>query len=299
MLDFDELRIFRAVVAEGGVTRAAEKLGRVQSNVTTRVRQLEERLGTALFLREGRRMVLTPAGEVLLDYSGRLLDLAAEAEDALRDPTPRGLFRLGSMESTAAVRLPGLLTRYMARWPEVELKLSTGNPVQLAGHLLDNVIEAAFFADPVPDTLDSVPAFTEDLALVTARGAPAVTGTRLPDTVIVFENGCPHRRALEHWYADAGARPVQTLQISSYHAMLGCVVVGMGAALLPRAVLGTFPEASRLAVHPLPAARRQLMTRLAWRRGAVSPRVRALADMVAEGSRATGAVAGGQRADGA
>src|SRR3954469_10817570 len=101
-MDLSDLRIFTAVVREGGVTRAAEKLKRVQSNVTTRIRQLEEDLGVDLFLREGKRLHLAPAGQVLLGYADRLLALAEEARGAIRDPRPRGLFRLGAMESTAA-----------------------------------------------------------------------------------------------------------------------------------------------------------------------------------------------------
>src|SRR3954470_10549965 len=82
-MDLSELRIFRAVVREGGVTRAAERLRRVQSNVTTRVRQLEDDLGTALFLRENKKLQLTPAGQILLGYADRLLALADEARDAV------------------------------------------------------------------------------------------------------------------------------------------------------------------------------------------------------------------------
>ena len=67
-MDLTALDIFRTVAAEGSVTRAAERLQRAQSNVTTRVRQLEAELGVALFLREGKRMALTPEGLVLLDY---------------------------------------------------------------------------------------------------------------------------------------------------------------------------------------------------------------------------------------
>ena len=66
-MDLSDLRIFVTVVEQGGVTRAAERLHRVQSNITTRIRQLEHDLGVTLFVREGRRMVLTPTGRILLD----------------------------------------------------------------------------------------------------------------------------------------------------------------------------------------------------------------------------------------
>lgn len=75
-MDLASLEIFRTVVREGGVTRAAAQLHRVQSNVTTRIRQLEASLGVPLFVREGKRMVLTPAGQTLLTYADDLLRLA-------------------------------------------------------------------------------------------------------------------------------------------------------------------------------------------------------------------------------
>ena len=83
------LAIFRAVVRENGVTRGG-KLNRVQSNVTTRIKQLEEELGAALFVRDGRRLVLTPAGHTLLPYAERLLALADEARDAIRETRRAG-----------------------------------------------------------------------------------------------------------------------------------------------------------------------------------------------------------------
>src|SRR5215472_3328713 len=150
-MDLSDLRIFAAVVHEGGVTRAAERLHRVQSNVTTRVRQLEAELGVRLFIREGKRLHVAPAGEVLLDYADRLLALAEEARAAVQDSRPRGAFRLGAMDSTAAVRLPGLLTDYGSRHPDVVLELRTGNPTQLARAVLVGELDAAFVAEPIPD----------------------------------------------------------------------------------------------------------------------------------------------------
>ena len=127
-MDLSDLKIFSAVVREGSVTRAAQLLYRVQSNVTTRIRQLEEDVGVSLFIREGKRLHLSPAGQVLLDYADRLLALAEEARHAVQDPRPRGVFRLGAMESTAAVRLPGPLNEYHRLHPDVALELRTGNP---------------------------------------------------------------------------------------------------------------------------------------------------------------------------
>ena len=140
-LDLAALDIFRTVAAEGSVTRAAERLQRVQSNVTTRVRQLEADLGTPLFLREGKRMALTPEGEVLRGYADRLLALAEEARQAVRPGQPTGRLRLGSMESTAASRLPAPLAQLHRL-----LQLSA----QHGFRLVENNLYADMVAEPQP-----------------------------------------------------------------------------------------------------------------------------------------------------
>ena len=176
-MDLAALRIFRTVVREGGVTRAAERLNRVQSNVTTRIRQLEDELGVALFIREGKRLHLAPAGQVLLDYSERLLSLADEARLAVQDSKPRGIFRLGAMESTAAVRLPAALNEYHRRYPDVVLELKTGNPPTLAALILAGELDAALVTEPVADaTFEKAPAFVEEAVIVSAASRPRWTG---------------------------------------------------------------------------------------------------------------------------
>jgi DNA-binding transcriptional LysR family regulator len=281
-MDLSDLRIFSAVVREGGVTRAAERLHRVQSNVTTRIRQLEEDLSVALFIREGKRLHLAPAGQVLLDYADRLLALADEARGAVQDTGPRGTFRLGAMESTAAVRLPGLLSEYHRRHPGVVLELRTGNPQILGAAILAGDLDAALVAEPIADApFAKTFAFDEELVIVAAAKHPPIgKNGSLPRTIIVFEHGCPHRKRLEEWYASRREMPERTIELASYHAMLGCVVAGMGIALIPKSVLTTFPERKRLSVHLLARAENCAQTVLIWRKGAGSANVRALEEIL-------------------
>ena len=283
-MDLEDLRIFRAVVEEGGITRASKKLHRVQSNVTTRIKQLEENLGTKLFIRDGKKLHLSASGRTLLGYAERLLLLAKEARNAVQDPRPQGVFRLGAMESTAAVRLPTPLTEFYRRYPDVDLQLRTGNPTQLATAILAGDIDAALVAEPIAEEqFESVVAFDEDLVMVARDGHPPIgEGTEAPSTMIAFEQGCPHRQRLETWYQRCGQMPSQTIELSSYHAMLGCVVVGMGVALLPKSVLSTFPDRHRLSEHELPSGLDKAATLLIWRRGAVSPNVEALKEVLSE-----------------
>src|SRR5262249_19850287 len=189
-----------------------------------------------------------------------------------------GLFRLGAMESTAAVRLPALLASYHRRYPDVNLELHTGNPNQLATSILSGELDAAFVAEPVAEEpFEKAPAFIEQLVMVAPTGHPPISrNAEVPRTMVAFEIGCPHRKRLEDWYAARGEMPERTIELSSYHAMLGCVAAGMGVALLPRSVLATFPESRQLSVHALPPGADRAATILIWRKGAGSPNIEAL-----------------------
>jgi DNA-binding transcriptional LysR family regulator len=282
-MNLGDLQIFQAVVEAGSVTRAAESLHRVQSNVTTRIRQLEQKLGVALFIREGKRLHLSPAGRQLLPYARQLLALAAQAREAVCDDRPRGPLVLGAMESTAAVRLPGPLSEFVKRYPEVKLTLKTGNPQQLAAAVLAGRMDTAFVTGPIAEgPLERVPVFSEELVIVAQAGHAPIGKAHqpLPPAIVAFEPGCPHRARLEAWYARRDGMPLQTIEITSYHAMLGCVVVGMGISLLPRGVLATFPDRERLSLHPLPRGENRASTDLIWRSGALSPKITALLQLL-------------------
>src|SRR3954468_9525377 len=133
---FQELEIFKAVAECGGITRAAARLHRVQSNVTTRVQQLEARLGAPLFHRHKRKLVLSSEGRLLLAYADRLLRLSAEAQAAVRHGAPQGQLRIASRESTPGTRLPPLLARYHRSYPAVRLELVTGTTGALVTRVL-------------------------------------------------------------------------------------------------------------------------------------------------------------------
>lgn len=243
-MDLIALEIFAAVAQEGSATRAAERLQRAQSNVTTRVQQLEESLGCQLFVREGRGMVLTPAGQRLAGYAERLLTLAEEARQAVCSDRPSGRLRLGAMESTAAARLPGPLARLHAQWPQLLLELRTGSSRPLADDVLAHRLDCALLAWPPPGLEDAdVPlarttVFTERLLLALPAGHPPVSGPgQLQlDTLAAFARGCTYRRIGEDWMHHALGRAPRVLELASYATILACVAAGRCAGVVPQSV---------------------------------------------------------------
>src|SRR5918999_1201630 len=278
-MDLVELSIFKAVAEQGGITKAAAILHRVQSNVTTRVKQLEERLGTRLFNRQGRKLVLSSEGKLLLGYAERLLRLSAEAQAALKAHAPYGFLKIGALESTAATRLPPMLARYHRDYPTVRLELVTGTSGALVDKVHREELEAAFVAEPFPARyLEARHAFTEELVLITPKGHPRIDSPRdlAQRTVLAFTTGCSYRRRLEAWLGRAGTVAERVMEYGSYHAIVACAAAGGGVAVVPKSVLRATGMEALVSVHPLPAKIAHARTMLVWRRGHQSSALDAL-----------------------
>src|ERR1700690_1614234 len=165
-MDISDLRVFEAVARLGGMNRAAAELNTVQSNVTARIKALEADIGRPLFERHSRGVSLTAAGQRLLPYADRAGRLLADARRATRDDgAPSGILTVGSLETTAALRLTHLLARYAAENPEVDLVLRTGTTRELTGEVLEQRVDGAFVCGPVknPELQETV-MFREELA---------------------------------------------------------------------------------------------------------------------------------------
>lgn len=291
-LSLSALAIFRAVAREGGVVAAAASLHRVPSNVSTRLRQLEETVGAALFRRGRRGLTLTDEGRTLLRYAERMLALSDEAVDALRPERPAGPFRIGAMESTATSRLPRHLSAYHARYPDVELHIETETAGRLASRLKAGAVDAIFVAEPLTlEGAESEPVFEERLMLVLPGSFPDPATPRALDgaTVVAFEEGCAYRRYLEEWLVEADVRPQGFLSVASYPAILACVAAGTGFAVVPRSVLDVISTAGEFRVVDLPSRYRRIRTLLAWRQDFRSPKLDALRALIAAGREAEAA----------
>jgi DNA-binding transcriptional LysR family regulator len=267
-LDLESLEIFHAVVQEGGVLRAATKLNRVPSNITTRVKQLEGKLGVALFRKQGRTLVLAPEGKLLLGYAQRLFNLADEAESEMRSGQLRGAFRIGALESTAGSRLAPLLSAFHRLYPAVVVELVTGTTGALIDRVSNFDVDAAFVSEPfTAPELDSAAVFEEELVLITAKSIPKVAHPShlAGSTLIAFAAGCSYRRRLEEWLGSAGVLPARTLELASYQAMIACVAAGTGFAVVPRTLLQSLRASKDIVLHELPARIRRSRTHLIWK----------------------------------
>lgn len=269
-MDAGDLRVFEAVARLGGMNRAAAELHTVQSNVTSRIRLLEAEIGGPLFHRHSRGVALTSAGMRLLPYAERIGALLAEALRAARDDgRPKGPLVVGSLETTAAVRLSPVLAAYAAAFPEVDLALRTGTTRELIEGVLDHRLEGAFVCGPVdhPELVEE-PLLTEELVLVTGPAVgsleQAIGGGALK--LLVLRAGCSYRQRFEEVLARRGAVVARRLEFGTLDAILGCVAGDLGITLLPRSLVERARDDGRVALHELPLAEARVFTVFVCRR---------------------------------
>ncbi len=263
-MDAGDLRVFEAVARLGGMNRAAAELHTVQSNVTSRIQLLEAEVGGPLFHRHSRGVALTSAGMRLLPYAERIGRLLAEALQVARDDgRPKGPLIVGSLETTAAVRLSPILAAYAAAFPDVDLALRTGTTRELIEGVLDHRLEGAFVCGPIEHPeLAEEPMFAEELVLVTgpaigsleqAFGASALK-------LLVLRVGCSYRQRLEEVLARRGVVVARRLEFGTLDAILGCVAGGLGVTLLPRSLVEGARSEGRVALHDLPSGEGRVAT---------------------------------------
>ena len=272
-MELSDLLTFSTVARLGGVTRAADELNTVQSNITQRIKSLEAEIGTPLFERHSRGMTLTGAGRRLLPYAERMAALLREAVIAARDDgEPRGPLAIGSLETTAAVRLPSLLAEFHRRYPAVQLSLRTATTADLVAAVLEGALDGAFVAGPIEHAeLTATIAFREELVLVTARRWTSLAALRAgtPEsgpTALVFRIGCTYRQRLEQVFSEFGWPSAARFEFGTLDGMIGCVAADMGVTLLPRAVVERAELGGNIRIHALSASLARVETVLIQRR---------------------------------
>ncbi|WP_034915963.1 LysR family transcriptional regulator [Erwinia sp. 9145] len=278
-MDLTQLKMFCAVAETGSVIRAATQLHRVPSNLTTRLRQLEQEMGCDLFIREKQRLRLSPLGHNFLNYARRILALSEEALSMAHSGEPGGQFALGAMESTAAARLPDLLAACHQRYPTMVISLITDTSRELIQRVRQGSLAAALVDGPVlAEELNSCIAFQEQMVLISSPERPSIAQPADAEgyTLFAFRSGCSYRLRLENWFRSSGVEPGPVREIQSYHTLLACVAGGAGLALLPESVLALMPTQARFKRHALPDDVSEATTRLIWRRDAFTPNVEAL-----------------------
>jgi len=288
-LEVRHLKLVREVHAAGTLTRAGAALHLTQSALSHQLRDIESRLGTALFLRVGKRMVLTPAGERLLKSADEVLCTIERTEEAIRHlaGAKRGVLRLTTECYTCYHWLPALIKRYRGAHPQVDIRIDINATAEPVAHLLDGRLDVAIVSDPVRDRrIVCRPLFDDEVVVIVDPRHPLAARPFVrpedfaSETLLTYspkEDSTVYQRLL----LPAGVTPiVQQVQITE--AMIELVKAGLGIAVLARWAVDPYVKAGAIRALPL--------TRLGYRRTwsaatlkdmARVPYVKAFIDLVA------------------
>jgi LysR family transcriptional regulator, regulator for metE and metH len=263
-LEVRHLRLVAAVADTGSVTRAARRLHLTQSALSHQLRDVETRLGTALFARTARRMVPTPAGERLLQTARRVLEELAGAErDLGAAAADAGVARVATECYTCYHWLPGVLREFRERWPRVELRIVPEVTADPVGALRADALDVAIVHRTPADeegALRYTALFDDEMAVIVPPGhrlaeAPFVRPEELADEHLILYS-TPHSESvvLARVLGPAGVTPRQLSRIQLTEAILELVQARLGVTVLSRWAVAPQLRAGTLVAVPLTAS---------------------------------------------
>lgn len=274
-MDLTLLNYFYTVAREGSFMAAAEKLDYAQSNLSMRIKQLEEMAGAELLIRGRNGVTLTEKGQVLYSYADKLLALSEEAESAVKgEEYSTGRITITAMESAAVTFLPGLLAKFHKKYPDTSVKVITGtSDAGVRAVLANDTDMAVAVGENSHEDLFYNPLRKEELVLVTDRSDQESDLKKLlARPLLVFPSGCAYRRVLERMLADYGIVAVHTMEFTSLGAILASVSAGLGISVFPATAINSFTAGDSLRMISLPEEYKTADIYLIFRRQSVGNR---------------------------
>lgn len=245
-MESNDLRIFQMVAYEKSISKAALRMGYVQSNVTLRIKILEEELGTTLLIRHNKGVTLTYDGEKLLVYADNIIRLLNEAEAAFKD---NNSLRIGATQTISASSVPRWLSSYSKKYPNVQVALRTDTQRNLVDQVVKGELDGAFInIQCLNHNISSVFTFIEELVIISSVDIKK-TEELFEKPVIISNNlDCPYRATLEKWIVANKGTPSRIIEFDSIEAIKKCVADGMGISLLPKSLIN---DNDRVYIHQL------------------------------------------------
>lgn len=272
-MEIKQLKTFKIAAENLNFTLTAKQLNFAQSSVTAQIKSLEAELGTPLFERLGKRIILTESGKKYKQYADEIIRLSEEAQLSINEKVWKGKIVIGAQESQCTYRLPPILKAFKQKYPAVRVIFKPAHSDEQAREgLLKGELDAAFITDISRKDayLHTVRLLQEDMVLFVSSDHPlaqvrAVSPEELAkETLLLTEEGCSYRTAFEETLALSGNYARSKVEFSSIEALKQCALLGMGAAILPLMAIHKEAESGLIKSldwgHSLPT----IYTNLAW-----------------------------------
>lgn len=250
-MNTETLTMFITVAQAGSISAAATQLGYAQSNISTKIKQLEVSLNTQLFYRNNRGVILTATGQQLFKQAIKIVRLTDNITADIQHPNDiRGQIRIGTLQTAASTFLPQVLSHYHQQYAEVALTIQTGTTLASTQSVLNYQLDGAIIGGQISTTdLSVIPLMQESLCLITAN-VPNVDIQHSP--ILVFPVGCAYRKNLERWLDNQQITLQQPIEFDYLNAMIASVSAGLGITILPKRVVQPYVDTGAVSTVTLP-----------------------------------------------
>jgi DNA-binding transcriptional LysR family regulator len=273
-----DLKIFEAVAFNGSFTKAAEAMFTVQSNVTARIKNLEEEFGADLFTRSSRKVTLTSAGETLMHYCKQISHLVDEAKkDIMKANQITGQLKIGCIETTMALKAPDILNKFSNTYPDVEMEFKSEMRHGLISDVINYKLDAAFVSGPINSPeLEQIHIKEEQLVILASARRFKLEDilANHPLKIIVFDQGCIFRARLESWLSAKGIINYKSIVVNSLEGIINFVEADLGISILPTELIDQYYAGRKLTTFAINKELGTMTTVLAFRKNI--PQSRAL-----------------------
>jgi LysR family transcriptional regulator, cell division regulator len=275
-----DVLVFLNVVRSGSITRAAQRLNMVQSNVTARIKKLEEALGVTLLRRHARGVKLTGGGEAVLPMAIRLDAVLNDLGYAFGKgkPAKEASLRVGAIETVAAVQLPGLVSGFLGRSPHVDVSVHVGSSASLVDQVKRSELDVGFISRSfaLPGLREEQVFADKLLVLAPAKMKSladllAVNRTRLK--VLVQRLGCSYTERLLVFLEKKKIRPERIMEMGTLEGVIGFVEAGVGIAAMPESFVRPISKGRQVSMLSLPKETALLQTYVVCLEPTTSPLV--------------------------
>ncbi len=239
-MDFDQLATFVEAAKLGSFSRAGEKVFRSQPAVSAQIRQLEEEYGQRLFDRTGKTVRLTPVGEVLFEYAGRMLAVRNESLRAVSDQSaaPKGVLALGANEATCLYVLPDVFAEYSARYPLVQVSVYRNFTRKILERVENGSIDVGIATMPIRSTaVKAQPIFRDRIMLMVSPKNPlahrrSASIAEIAGQPLIFPATGTTRRLLDKHFRPYRTRMRIVMELPSVSMIKRFVAAGVGVSLI-------------------------------------------------------------------
>jgi DNA-binding transcriptional LysR family regulator len=241
-MDLRQLEIVRAVAETGSFTGAGRRLNVSQSAVSRQVLLLEDELKEPLFLRVGRRIRITPAGDALVSLGQRVFGDIKETVNLLSDAQQvlTGTIRIAGGMTICMYVFPDLLKEFQRRHPRMDVKVVTGATPRIVRKLRAGTVDLALLTLPVGEPeFEYVPVMREELLLVTHPSHPLARRKRISSADLVgqrfvlFEAGSNSRRVIDEFFLQERVAPQIVMETENVEILKALVRVNIGITVIP------------------------------------------------------------------